>query len=305
MATSRLEPDVVVVTHNSSAHHSGLVQSLWPGDSNSQQARRHLIVVDSGSTDLSGVPPDECREQVRLPNLGYGSAANIGVMAAQTTWVAIMNPDCRIVYEEIRSLAMMGERLGAGMIGPSFRLPSGARVPEISTLPSGLPLCRFTLSAPVADVPGLEEKAALAGALLIVRKEAFEMVGGFDWGFFLYAEELDLACRLRARGARIYLCRSVTATHLSESSSSGVTQDWRDAQRIRGKARFLRRQRGRAHAALGAAGDITRHLYRSRELRRTAALLKVALADPRAHIEVPSSWSEGIQLLAKSRSTAN
>ncbi|HUP64630.1 MAG TPA: glycosyltransferase family 2 protein [Thermoanaerobaculia bacterium] len=198
------------------------------------------IVVDNSGDEgeasaLESLPIDRL---VRLPNNpGYGSAANAGADCASGD-LLIANPDIVFTPGSIDRLAaaLMTEKVG--MAGPRFvwdqggewHLPPPARPScrqEVARLFAGwLPAAgrrwqrarrteriEFWTRSSVSEVP------VLSGALLAIRREAFDDVGGFDPAFRLYFEEIDLALRLRKRGWRVLHVPDAVCRHLYNQSA--------------------------------------------------------------------------------------
>ncbi len=175
-----------------------------------------LIVADNASRDGSAglaarLAPDAC--VLRLPrNLGYGAALNRAAQAARGEWLLACNADLAVppggldalpdvLARQPRDVALVGPALLDGDGSPQ---PSVGRWPTLAGLMAGLlrPAAqRRTLRAGAA---GGRPAPWVSGACLGVRAAAFTQAGGFDEGFFLYYEEVDLARRLAARG---WACR--------------------------------------------------------------------------------------------------
>jgi len=176
-----------------------------------------VVVVDNGSADGS---VERVRARYRdlevvTPgrNLGYGAAANRGVAATTTPRIVVSNPDL-----EVRpgTLAHLSEALDDhprwALVGPLIRTSSGERYPSARHFPSlvdagghallgiFVPDNRFTRSYQRNDLDqvsgGPVEVDWVSGACFLVRRSAFEQVGGFDESYFMYAEDVDLCWRL-------------------------------------------------------------------------------------------------------------
>jgi GT2 family glycosyltransferase len=78
------------------------------------------------------------------------------------------------------------------------------------------------------------------GAALALRREAFEAVGGFDPGFFLYAEEVDLCYRLWQAGWEVHFAPAATVMHVGGASTAPRRPEM-EAQRTDSARRFYRR----------------------------------------------------------------
>jgi N-acetylglucosaminyl-diphospho-decaprenol L-rhamnosyltransferase len=189
-----------------------------------------VVVVDNNSGD------DAAARLGREPgisfigmerNVGYGAAVNRGMQECTTEAVIVCNPDVVIGAGATRALlaALDGsERIAA--VGPQIQRPDGTRYPSARAFPSivdaaghgflGLvstdnPFSRRYLRTD-ADQAGPVDW--VSGACLMVRRDAFGAVGGFDESFFMFMEDVDLCWRLRQRGWDIVYEPAATVTHV-------------------------------------------------------------------------------------------
>ena len=201
-----------------------------------------LIVLDNASAD--GVPQrlahahaDDAR--VRLlqlgANLGFGAAMNRGAAAARGDWLLLLNPDCLLEADTLPRLleAAAGGALTGAVVCDAAGRPDPAawrRAPtlrRVLCMMSGL--ARFERRWPA--LAGVDRRAALpdatvavetlSGALLLLPRALFAAVGGFDEGYFLHFEDLDLCARVRAAGAPLRLAGAVRVLHAKGGSSGG------------------------------------------------------------------------------------
>jgi len=185
-----------------------------------------VIVVDNGSTDGSLEYLATSHPDVRVValdhNTGFAHAANVGVRAARSELVALINTDVELAPDW---LARMERRLAADAEAASVacKMLSLDR-PEI-VYDAGDVLrrdgaCeqrgRFERDEGRFDQPG-EVFGACAGAALY-RRDAVLGVGGFDERYFAYLEDVDLALRLRLAGWGC-LYEPAVALHAGEGSS--------------------------------------------------------------------------------------
>ncbi len=158
--------------------------------------------------------------------MGYGRAANAGAQGATAPWLLIANPDVRWCQPgALDALLAAGERWPeGGAFGPAIVTPDGRLYPSARALPS---LGRGHRPRPgrmvVADqsvdrvlpagarVAGRGGVRVALGSALLVRREAFESVGGFDPRYFMYFEDVDLCDRLGRAGLELDL-RAVGAS---------------------------------------------------------------------------------------------
>jgi N-acetylglucosaminyl-diphospho-decaprenol L-rhamnosyltransferase len=173
-------------------------------------------------------------------NLGYGKAMNLGVtQTPDSEWLLLSNPDLTLSPGAIDELVRVGEsdpRIGA--VGPLIHTPSGEVYPSARRLPSlrhGIghaifgqvwknnPWTRSYL-ADRENPPRERDAGWLSGACLLVRREAFELVGGFDDKFFMYFEDVDLCARIGRAGWRIVYAPSAELMHVGGHSTDRVNR---------------------------------------------------------------------------------
>ena len=224
---------VVVVTFSPGDRLDGFLDTL-----DKATTRRYSVVLaDNGSVDGS---PERAalRPDVVLlrtgGNIGYGRAMNLGVPQAPGDWVVLANPDLRWEPGALDVLIEAAERWPqAGSLGPAILAPDGTLYPSARALPSlgrgiGHALCgwwwpsnpwtagyRRERGTPVEGPAGW-----LSGSCLLVRRAAFNRVGGFDPGYFMYFEDLDLCERIGAAGWQNVYVPSAVVCHEGGYSTS-------------------------------------------------------------------------------------
>ncbi|MFC3891726.1 glycosyltransferase family 2 protein [Lentzea rhizosphaerae] len=198
-----------------------------------------VILADNGSTD--GVPEAVAatRDHVRfLPtggNLGYGGGANRGVAALgdDVGWVLISNPDIEFAPGSVDALISAADRWPrGGMFGPLIREPSGEVYPSARLLPSlGRGVGHAVFGAVWKSNPWTrayrQEKSPvertagwLSGSCFLMRREAFDSVGGFDERYFMYFEDVDLGDRVARAGWQNVYVPSAEVTHIGGHSTA-------------------------------------------------------------------------------------
>lgn len=195
-----------------------------------------LVLVDNGTDDtLAQKVAAAWGGRVLRPgaNLGYGAAANLGAAGAEQPWVVVVNPD--IVWEpgSLDVLLDAAERHPhAGALGPALLNPDGTVYPSARELPSlthGVghallgrlwPANPWTRAYQRRQESVGQERTAgwLSGACLLLRREAFTEVGGFDDSYFMFFEDTDLGERLAHAGWGNVYVPSARATHVGGTS---------------------------------------------------------------------------------------
>jgi N-acetylglucosaminyl-diphospho-decaprenol L-rhamnosyltransferase len=235
---SSVQPElrVVVVTYSPGPSLEIFLASLRSATT----AAYEVVLADNGSDD--GVPQlaSQASEVTLVEtggNLGYGRASNVGAGGSKAPWLLIVNPDVRWCEPgALDVLLAAGERWPeGGAFGPAIVTPDGALYPSARALPSlgrgiGHALAGWwwpsnPWTASYRKERGTPEEAPvgwLSGSALLMRREAFESVGGFDPQYFMYFEDVDLCDRLgRAGWSSIYV-PSAVVEHTGGHATSRV-----------------------------------------------------------------------------------
>jgi len=240
-----------------------------------------VTVVDNGSADGSAELVEseyDWAELIRAPrNLGYGAAVNLAVAATPSEWIVAANADVELEPGALAGLLRAGGRdRAAGAIAPRLVLADGSTQHSVHSFPSvGLALA-FNLGLGAA-VPGLGERLCLEGrwdperpravdwahgALLLLRRHAFDAVGGFDPAQWMYAEDLDLCWRLHEAGWTTLYEPGARVGHALSAAASQAFGNERAERHMAAADDWLTRRRGRAvsaaYAAINAAGGAAR-----------------------------------------------
>ncbi len=223
----------IVVTYSSGRYLHTFLDSLVTASSGSIP----VVVSDNGSTDgsLKGIEQRSLTTVLRNhANLGYGAAANRGAIGASEGWLLVANPDVELTEGSVDTLLAAVERWPrAGVLGPAIVNPDGLLYPSARQIPSlgrGTghalfgwiwPSNPWTASYRRERGEVVEGRCGwLSGSCLFVRREAFEAVGGFDEGFFMYFEDLDLCERIGLAGYDAVYVPSARVRHTGAHSTS-------------------------------------------------------------------------------------
>jgi N-acetylglucosaminyl-diphospho-decaprenol L-rhamnosyltransferase len=195
-----------------------------------------VVLADNGSTD--GAPEAAVGPGVTLVptggNLGYGRGANAGAAGAAGEWLVIANPDVVWSPGSLDVLLEAGARWpGAACLGPAIRTPDGQLYPSARAFPSlgrGIGHALFGWFWPSnpwtrsyrAEVgkPVEGPTGWLSGSCMLVRRAAFEQVGGFDPSYFMYCEDMDLCRRFAEAGWTNVHVPSAVVTHIGAHATS-------------------------------------------------------------------------------------
>jgi N-acetylglucosaminyl-diphospho-decaprenol L-rhamnosyltransferase len=204
-----------------------------------------IVVADNGAGEASEASEAAVRaadpgvEYFRTgANLGMGTGTNRGVGrigAEEADFLLCINPDAALTPGSLEAmLAAFDDRPELGIVGPRIDDPDGTLYPSARTVPTlvdaighaflGLvtPNNRFTRSYQMLDWDhgAASDVDWVSGACFLIRRECWDAIGGFDEGYFMYAEDLDLCWRARRRGWEVTYEPAARVTH-----AQGVSTD--------------------------------------------------------------------------------
>lgn len=213
-----------------------------------------VVVIDNASPDdsvervqrMAGRDPR--LSLVRNPdNRGFAAACNQGATAISQPWVAFVNPDAYVGRDTLSRLAAhAAARPGAGLLGvelvdeaglidPSSRRSDPSLRDQLSGL--GRRDNLFLGRDPALTVQPVE---AVSGALVLMPLGLFVRLGGFDEGYRLHAEDLDLCRRVREAGYEVVVANDLRITHV-RGVSSRRRPVWVEWHKHRGLWRYFRK----------------------------------------------------------------
>jgi N-acetylglucosaminyl-diphospho-decaprenol L-rhamnosyltransferase len=224
---------IVIVNWNACAHLRACLRAAVP-------LGRPVVVVDNASGDGSAAMVARDFPTVELiasrTNLGFAGGVNAGMRATATPWVLVLNPDVIVddgsvarLLEGASAAAAAGPPIGAAggcLIGEDGRPQAGfavRRFPTLATFAVDLllvdkvwpanPVTRRYLAADL-DLTVDQDVEQPAAACLLVRREAFDAVAGFDEGFHpAWFEDVDFCRRLHVAGWRIRYVAAARPRH--------------------------------------------------------------------------------------------
>ena len=226
----------VVVNYNTRSYLSACLGSLR------SEGVSQTVVVDNASIDGSRIVAER-NGASWVPsggNLGYGRAANIGsrsAAASDAPYLLVCNPDIVVHPGTLASLVeTMHQSPRVGLVGPRIENSDGSLYPSARSFPDlvdavghgalGLvaPENRFSRRYRMLDWDHSEQAEVdwVSGACFLVRRDAWDQVGGFDPTYFMYMEDVDLCWRLGRAGWSIAYQPAAVVTH-----TQGVSTDRR------------------------------------------------------------------------------
>ena len=211
-------------------------------------------VVDNGSDDASleilqrhALADPRVRFIANPDNPGFGVACNQGAADSDAPWLAFVNPDLQVrpdSLERLRThaLALGGEALlGADLLGEDGVRDGAARRrdPDFGAMLRA-PGAGSRLEVALDPALALQPVEAVSGALMLMPRALFDRLGGWDAGYRLHAEDLDLCRRVRQAGAVVAVANDVPVLHVRgvSSRSRPLFVEW---HKHRGLWRYFRK----------------------------------------------------------------
>lgn len=252
--------DVVIVAHGQADLVGRAAQSIR----SSGPAVDSLTIVDTASEPAVSALAHEATILARPDDPGYGAAVNAGVSQGHAPLVLVANPDVWTHPGALDELvSALEEAPDAACVGPLLLNPDGSpkdsafafpglgqAVSDCFPLPARLRASR--LNGRLWSSGGARDAGYVAGAFMLMRRRALELVGGFSSDYWMYAEALDLCRRFRDDGWRVRFVPSAQVTHIAGSTNAPHDGEV-VPQLYRSRARWYRRHctRPMASAAIG------------------------------------------------------
>lgn len=250
---------IVTVAYRSDTVLSGFLASV-PAATSAPVA---IVVADNLPAEGEAASIAERARAAYVPipaNPGYGAAINAAVdrLPDGVEWILIANPDVELDAGALDRLVETGRGDATiGSVGPLIRNPDGSIYPSARSVPSlrtGIGHALFSnlwaanpWSRRYLDdlAPAGQRRDAgwLSGSCVLVRRQAFDAIGGFDDGYFMYFEDVDLGYRLGKRGYRNVYEPAAAALHTGAHSTGSESARMVRAHHVSAR-RFIRRKYG-------------------------------------------------------------
>lgn len=248
---------------------------------------REVIVIDNASYDgskemIAAGYPGTIYIQSDA-NLGFAKANNLAAKTAAGRAFLFLNPDTIVLGTALETLFMgLQADAGAGSAGPvllntDMTLQTSC-IQSFPTILNQVADSEYLRRAfPNSGLWGFShanrggelasEVDVISGACLMVRKEAFEAVGGFSEDYFMYYEDTDLCYKIRRKGWRNIFIPSARVVHHGGGSAKASGSTFSDVMLAESMWRYFNKTRGRLYGLAGrcafGAGALARLLMLS------------------------------------------
>lgn len=228
---------IVIITKDTRELLGRLLRSIMK-DASLSSLGFEVIVIDNASLDGTDTLVTRSFPQAayvrNASNMGFAASVNEGCRRAKGRLILFLNSDTLLIEGQVaRMVELAGGLPDAAIIGPQLvyedlRLQrSVSAVPGLAdeffsrSLRERSPRAGEGAAGPCVDVD------SLIGAAIMVRKEHFDSLGGFDERFFFFLEETDFCVRARRSGLRVVFLPDVKMVHLQGGT---VRKTWVDGR---------------------------------------------------------------------------
>ena len=187
-----------------------------------------IVVVENGEAGSTGSALDGRDVTLVEPgvNLGYGRGVNRGAAAARSArYLLVSNPDVEAHDGAVAALIdYLDAHPDVAIVGPRIERPDGTTYPSMRVFPNVWLAGLHALLEPIW--PGNPATRAyrsaradgtvdwVSGAFLVIRRDVFEEIGGFDERYFMFAEDMALCWQVREHGLSVAAVPEAVVTHI-------------------------------------------------------------------------------------------
>jgi GT2 family glycosyltransferase len=292
----QVDLSIIIVNWNSVEYVLDCIPSIlrWTAS-----VRFEVIVIDNASPKGNIDEIATRFPQVQLVrskhNLGFAGANNLGFGISTGEYVLFLNPDTQLTEPAIDKL-MAGVRSLSqpGIVGcrlmntdGSVQTSSIMKFPRILTTvfqwePLMLRWPKWWGIAPLlAPQPGPAPVEAISGACMLVRRDVFEKIGGFDESYFMYSEDVDLCYEAARAGFVNYYIPDASIVHHGGKSSS---RQWQTAMKMKAELDFCDKHYGRLYRIGFRAALVANALVRLALVAAVSGMMRAFGSTPRATV---------------------
>jgi len=256
-----------------------------------------LIIVDNGNVAsarqrLWALAQNENRIRIiqGQGNVGFGRACNYGAKMSKGDYVLFLNPDAILEKGTAMRMADCGAALkhpwivGGNLQTVNGEEQRGARrsaLTPMSAVISFTPLHKLPWfksihleKSPVPEAP--VQMPIVSGACLMVDREGFELLGGFDERYFLHVEDIDICRRAKLSGGDVFFVPDAKVMHYGSTS----------------RARIIRVERNKLRGFIRYFWDYTSHWWSKMFLILSIPFMFLAIMGRAWWLSVRNPWIE-------------
>lgn len=221
--SSRNEASIVILNYNGRQHLANFLPSVVRFSDGYE-----IVVADNASTDDSVAFVRENYPKVKIiqlqDNFGFAGGYNKAIKQVNAEYIILLNSDVEVTSQWANKLLdFIRTHPDAGAVQPKVKAYDHKNLFEYAGAAGGLidrlgyPFCQGRILSEVEEDLGqydhYKEIFWVTGAAMVVRKNLFEKIYGFDADFFAHMEEIDLCWRLKQLGYKMYVVPSAVVYH--------------------------------------------------------------------------------------------
>jgi GT2 family glycosyltransferase len=274
-----MDLSIIIINWNSKGYLRECLLSLARSPGN---VTTEILVIDNASHDgvaqmLAAEFPCVTFMQSER-NLGFSGGNNRAAHQATGDFLLFLNPDTLVEGDAlIRLVETLRHRPDAGMVGARLlntdRTLQTSCILSFPTLFNQLLDCEFLRRrfprsglwgmAPLfGDSPEPAPVEAISGACMMIRRELFTRLEGFDERYFMYAEDVDLSYKVHEAGFKCYYMSKASVIHHGGGSSEKARSTFSSVMMRESVYRFLKHKRGWSSAVLYRIGLALSSVFR-------------------------------------------
>jgi GT2 family glycosyltransferase len=221
---------IIILSYNTKALTLGCIRSLenqYEKELNSKELE--IIVVDNNSSDGSAdiLKNDKTISLIQSKeNLGFGKGCNLGAKSAQGKYLLFLNSDTEASDKGfLRMTEFLDTNSKVGILGGKLENIDGSLQPSagkfynlfnLSIMILGLEKLGFLRSSPSS----IKKVDWVSGACMMINRDFFEKISGFDEKFFMYIEDMEICYRAQKLKYDTYFFPDMKLKHISLGSSN-------------------------------------------------------------------------------------
>ncbi|MCX6765403.1 MAG: glycosyltransferase family 2 protein [Candidatus Moranbacteria bacterium] len=185
-----------------------------------------IIVVNNDNGNLEAKLANEIKVIKSEENIGFGAANNIGAREAKGEILCFLNPDTKVISEDIKSLLDEFDKndklaiIGPKLLSDKNEVQWWCAGKEVTVWSIILNNLGYRRDKKIWESSKKIKCAWVSGAAMFIRREVFEKLGGFDEKFFMYFEDIDLCKKVRIAGYKVLYYPNFAIKHFGGRSFS-------------------------------------------------------------------------------------
>ena len=212
---------IITVSYNSEDFIENFIKSVLKF----KPVNSELIILDNNSSDKTIDVLKKYDGKLKLvrslENLGFSKGNNKAVKESTGECLLFLNPDTELLEPIDELIKFYENTTNVGVVAPKLVMEDGKIQESVKNLPrisnafaEYILRKKHSYSQYVPDTKYPVEVESVYGAAMLISRDIFEKLEGFDEKFFLYYEDVDLCKRIRESGKKIYYYPGVSIKHL-------------------------------------------------------------------------------------------